>query len=299
MAIEKILFTGNVTEIPIQDIEVINPRQRDKDRFQEIVESIGRVGLLKPILVNSGYLEEKGKYELLCGEGRLLGCRKLGHEKILAEVISCSRNTGYVVSLVENMARKRYTTIELARLLHNLHEKGASVEKLSKITNRSASFISQYLRLMKKGEERLIKAVEENRLPISIAARIATAPDEEVQDILMEAFEQKLMSGNDVHKVRKLVEARLSGKKKLGRKDNKKEGPKEEVALSLTELKKDFRTTIKKQEEYLQKCKRLENTVSLLQGFIEALLKDTSFKELIISEGITIPFSSTGSTGLI
>ena len=299
MAIEQISFTGNVTEIPIQDIEVINPRQRDKDRFQEIVESIGRVGLLKPILVNSGYLEKKGKYELLCGEGRLLGCRKLGHEKILAEVISCSRNTGYVVSLVENMARKRYTTIELARLLHNLHEKGASVEKLSKITNRSPSFISQYLRLMKKGEERLIKAVEENRLPISIAARIATAPDEEVQDILMEAFEQKLMSGNDVHKVRKLVEARLSGKKKLGRKDNKKEGPKEEVALSLTELKKDFRTTIKKQEEYLQKCKRLENTVSLLQGFIEALLKDTSFKELIISEGITIPFSSTGSTGLI
>lgn len=289
MAIEKILFSGNVMEIPILNIEVINPRQRDKERFEEIVESIGRVGLLKPILVNSAYLEEKGKYELLCGEGRLLGCRKLGHEHILAEVISCSRKTGYVVSLVENMARKRYTTIELARLLHNLHEKGASVEKLSKITNRSPSFITQYLRLMKKGEERLIKAVEENKLPISIAARIASAPDEEVQDILMEAFEQKLMSGNDVHKVRKLIEARMAGKKKLDRKDKKKGGPKGEISLSLNELKKDFRTTIKKQEEYIQKCKRLENTVSLLQGFIEALLKDRSFKELITSEGITIP----------
>ena len=60
MAIEKILFTGNVTEIHIQDIEVINPRQRDKELFEEIVESIGRVGLLKPILINSRYLEEKG-----------------------------------------------------------------------------------------------------------------------------------------------------------------------------------------------------------------------------------------------
>lgn len=289
MAVEKILFTGNVREIPIQDIEVINPRQRDKDQFEEIVDSIGRVGLLKPILVNSCFLEETGKYELLCGEGRLLSCKKLGHETILAEVIDCSRETGYVVSLVENMARKRYTTIELARLLYNLHDKGASVEKLSKITNRSTSFIVQYLRLMKNGEERLIKAVEENRLPISIAARIAGAPDEQVQDILMEAIEQKLMSGNDVNKVRKLIEARMAGKKKLKRKDKKKEDSKIEITVSLNELKKDFRTTIKKQEEYIQKCKRLENTVSLLQGFIEALLKDSSFKDLIITEGITIP----------
>jgi len=291
MAIEKIRFTGNVMEIPIEDIEVINPRQRDKERFEEIVESIQRLGLLKPILVNSCFLSEKGKYELLCGEGRLLSCKKLGHETILAEIIDCSRKTGYVVSLVENMARKRYTTIELARLLHNLHEKGASVEKLSKITHRSTSFITQYLRLIKNGEERLIKAVEENRLPISIAARIASAPDEDVQDILMEAIEQKLMSGNDVSKVRKLIEARMAGNKKLKRKDRKKEASRTdaEITLSLSELKKDFRTTIKKQEEYIQKCKRLENTVSLLQGFIEALLKDTSFKELIISEGITIP----------
>jgi hypothetical protein len=106
MAIEKIRFTGNIMKIPIRDIEVINPRQRDKERFEEIVESIERLGLLKPILVNSCFLAEKGKYELLCGEGRLLSCQKLGHETILAEIINCSRKTGYVVSLVENMARK-------------------------------------------------------------------------------------------------------------------------------------------------------------------------------------------------
>ena len=62
-----------MTEIFLQDIDVINPRQRDKERFEEIVESIGRVGLLKPILVTIRYFEGKGKYELLCGEGGLLG----------------------------------------------------------------------------------------------------------------------------------------------------------------------------------------------------------------------------------
>jgi ParB family chromosome partitioning protein len=289
MAIEKIFFTDSVTEILVRDIEVINSRERDKEKFEEVVDSIRRVGLLKPILVNSNYLEQTGKYELLCGEGRLLACKRLGLEKILAEVISCSRKVGYVISLVENTARKRYTTIELARLIYNLHQKGATHEELSKITNRSTRFIAHYLKLIKNGEERLIKAVEENRLPISVAARIASSPNEKVQDILMEAINQKVMSGNDVYKVRKLIEARMGGKKRLGYRDKKERDLEPEIPLSVNELKKDFRNTIRKQEEYIQKCKRLENTVSLLQGFIETILRDETFRHLITNEGITVP----------
>jgi len=288
MAIENILFNGRVTEILIQDIEVVNSRKREKERFEQIVESIKRLGLLKPILVNSHYLEDKGKYELLCGEGRVLACKRLGYDKIMAEAISCSRKTGLIVSLVENMARKGYTTIELARLIYNLHLKGATIEELSKITNRSKSFIIQYMMLMKNGEERLIMAVEENRLPISIAARIAGAHDGEVQDLLMEAVEQKVMSGNDVNKVRKLIESRMAGKKKYSG-DKNREISAPETHLSVNQLKKDFRNTIRKQEEYLKKCKRLESSVSLLHGFIETLLKDDRFTELVMGEGIKTP----------
>ncbi len=287
MAIEKIQFNGHAIEISIQEIEVINSRRREKERFEQIVESIRRLGLLKPILVNDHYLEEKGKYELLCGEGRVLACKRLGHEKIMAEVINCHRNTGHIVSLVENMARKRYTTIELARLIYNLHLKGATIEELSRITNRSKSFIVQYVKLMKNGEERLIMAVEESRLPISIAARIAGAPDGEVQDLLLEAIEQKVMSGTDVNKVRKLIETRMTGKKKYR---NKKRGTLSPgTNLSLNQLKKDFRLMIRKQEEYLIKSKQLEGTVSLLNGFIETLLKDEHFMEFVRGEGIKIP----------
>ena len=288
MAIEKIRFTGVVTKVPIQDINVINPRKRDKEKFEEIVESIRRVGLLKPILINSHYLEEKGEYELLCGEGRLLACMRLGHEKVLAEIVNCSRKTGYVISLVENMARKKYTTIELAKLISNLHLKGTTIEELSKITNRSKSYIIEYLRLMKNGEERLIVAVEENRLPISLAARIARSPDGKIQDLLMEAVEQKLMSNNDVDKVRKLIETRMSGKKKFS-KNTKKEDSTSKASLSVNQLKKNFRRTIKRQEKYIEKCQRLESMVSLLQGFIETLLNNEHFRNLIIKEGIKIP----------
>jgi ParB family chromosome partitioning protein len=287
MTIEKILFNSHATEILIQDIEVINSRKRKKEKFEQIVESIRRLGLLKPILVNSNYLEDKGKYELLCGEGRVLACKRLGYNKIMAEVISCHRKTGHIVSLVENMARKKYTTIELARLIYNLHLKGANIEELSKITNRSKSFITQYLNLMKNGEERLIMAVEENKLPISIAAKIAGAPDGEVQDLLIEAIEQKVMNGNGVNKVRKLIEIRMADKKKYSDKNRGISAPK--TLLSLNQLKKDFRNTIREQEEYLIKSKRLEGTVSLLRGFIETLLKDDRFMEFVMGEGIKTP----------
>ena len=62
--------------------------------------------------------------------------------------------------------------------------------------------------------------------------------------------------------VRKLIETRMSGKKKI-RKNTKKGKSSFKVSLSVNQLKKSFRQTIKKQEKYIEKCQRLESTVSL------------------------------------
>ena len=59
-------------EIPIDQVKVINSRNRDKEQFEMNVESIDSVGLLKPIRVNDKFVERTGMYELICGEGRLL-----------------------------------------------------------------------------------------------------------------------------------------------------------------------------------------------------------------------------------
>ena len=82
-------------EIPIEKIKVINSRDRDKEQFEMNVESIDQVGLLKPIRVNDKFLQRSGVYELICGQGRLQAHRNLGREKVLAEVITCSRKEAY------------------------------------------------------------------------------------------------------------------------------------------------------------------------------------------------------------
>jgi ParB family chromosome partitioning protein len=64
--------TDEVRMIPIDKIEVINPRARDSHTFGEIVKNIQAIGLKKPIKVTPrNGTGDAEKYLLVCGEGRL------------------------------------------------------------------------------------------------------------------------------------------------------------------------------------------------------------------------------------
>lgn len=78
-------------DVPIDKVKVINSRNRDQEQFDMNVESIEGVGLMKPIRVNDKFLESTGKYELICGEGRLLAHKQLGKTHVAAEVVTCTR----------------------------------------------------------------------------------------------------------------------------------------------------------------------------------------------------------------
>ena len=60
-----------VSLIPVDRIRVLNPRDRDKKRFQEIVDSIRKVGLKQPIKVTR--LNGSGDEAEYGGQGRA-GC---------------------------------------------------------------------------------------------------------------------------------------------------------------------------------------------------------------------------------
>ena len=60
---------GEIRMVPVAQIEVINPRERNGRVFKEIVDNIKTIGLKKPIVVTpratAGGIE---KYLLVCGE---------------------------------------------------------------------------------------------------------------------------------------------------------------------------------------------------------------------------------------
>ena len=110
--------------IPVNGITVLNPRARNKRVFQELVTSIERLGLKKPITVSQR--PGRSRYDLVCGQGRLEAFIALGQEQIPAVVIDASEDDCYVMSLVENLARRQHTPLELVRAIGALRERGVS-----------------------------------------------------------------------------------------------------------------------------------------------------------------------------
>ena len=75
--------------IPVDQIAVLNPRDRNGRVFEEIVGNIKSIGLKKPVTVTPrDDLEDGKRFLLICGEGRLKAFRSLGEKEIPALVVA-------------------------------------------------------------------------------------------------------------------------------------------------------------------------------------------------------------------
>ena len=200
----------NFRFIPVDLINVPNPRKRCPKQFQEIQRSIKINGLYKPIMVNERNFNSTGKYELVFGQGRWEIHKILGVNSILAEVVDEDVGKAYIFSLVENIARSRPQPLEFARFIIQMHDSGVTVAKLADITGRSQKCLRDYIALMKKGEQSLIKGVENGIIPISFAMQVVQSDDMASQAVLMEAFDAGIITEANIHAVRKILESRKS-----------------------------------------------------------------------------------------
>ena len=89
----------SVQMIPTDQINVINPRSRNKVVFQSIVSNISALGLKKPITVAPRSQPSDGKkYDLVCGQGRLEAYIALGQPEIPAIVTEATREDCFLMS---------------------------------------------------------------------------------------------------------------------------------------------------------------------------------------------------------
>ena len=112
--------TPTVTMIPIDRIRVINPRVRNKKVFAGIVDNIASLGLKRPITVTP----TGSGYDLVCGQGRLEAFQALGELEIPAIVIEASEQDCYLMSLIENLARRKHTNLDLLHGIRDLEDRG-------------------------------------------------------------------------------------------------------------------------------------------------------------------------------
>lgn len=264
-------------KVPIDQIKVINSRDRDLSQFKMNVSSISELGLMKPIRVNDKFFPRTGFFELICGEGRLLAHKELGRTDILAEIVTCSRKESYLQSLVENIARTKPGTMDFAREIKQLHDEGWDYNKIGRIACKSAEYIRQYIRLIEQGEERLIHGVEQGVFPISFALQVAYSDSTQLQHLLMDAFDQGIVTTNNFAQARKIItqHAKQHRKKPGSNKD-----------FTVDELKQNIAEATKKKASFVRQAECKENRFLTLLSGINSLWRSESVVELLKKESL-------------
>src|SRR6056297_387440 len=258
-------------DVPIDRVKVINSRNRDQEQFEMNVESIDSVGLMKPIRVNDKFLESTGKYELICGEGRLLAHKQLGKTHVPAEVVSCTRKEALLQSLIENIARTKPGSMDFARELKRLHDEGWDFKRIAKVACKTEEYIRSYIRLVEQGEERLIHGVETGVFPIKFAIQVSSTEDSQMQNILMDAFDRGIATTNNFGQARRIISARAKHTKRST----------VDKDYTVNQLVSDIAETTKVKTSYVREAKSKENRFMTLRAGINTLFKDEGFVAIV------------------
>lgn len=210
--------TPEIRMVPVDLITILNPRVRNKRIFQELVDSIAHLGLKKPITVSQR--PGKVRYDLVCGQGRLEAFIALGQSEIPAIIVEASEEDCYVMSLVENLARRQHSPLELVHAIGVLAARGYSHSEIAAKVDFSYEYVAAICVLLDNGEEKLISAVERGVIPHTIAMEIARAKEGEVQQALAQAYEEKAIPGNQVLAIRHIIEQRNNSGKQMRKRGN-------------------------------------------------------------------------------
>jgi ParB family chromosome partitioning protein len=274
-----------IRSVAIADITVLNPRSRNKRVFQELVTSIANLGLKKPITVSQR--PDGSGYDLICGQGRLEAFLALGQSQIPAIVVEASQEDCFVMSLVENLARRQHTPLELVREIGALKERGYSTAEIARKTDFSPEYIWAICFLLENGEERLINAVERGLIPHSVAMEIAKAGDAEVQGALTEAYENKALPGNQVLAIRRIIEQRKTSGK-AGHSGSRGGGLR--VRVTADSLVRAYRKETDRQKLLVKKAALAQSRLLFVVNGLRRLLGDEHFVTLLRAEAMhTLP----------
>jgi ParB family chromosome partitioning protein len=270
--------------IPIDRIRLLNPRSRNRHNFQEIVRSIAAVGLKRPITVSPRHSDDdNAQYDLICGQGRIEAFKQLGQTDIPAIVTEADESDCLVMSLVENCARRQHGTLELLEDIGTLRKRGYCDKDIAGKIGIGVEYVREISGLLDKGEERLVTAVENGNLPLSLAIEISRSSDSEVQQALTKACVDKKLRGRKLVVVRRLLEQRQRRGKKMrsnamGRRDKAKRPLTSDAVIRI------YRQEADRQKILIAKAEVTQQRLLFVVEAIRLLRKDINFSTLLRAE---------------
>lgn len=268
--------------IPINQIEILNPRERNEKVFSEIIESIRIVGLKKPITITK-ISNRSLPYQLICGEGRIKAFKLLGESEIPARLIDVNKEEALIMSLVENIARRQHRALEFLSCIERLADLGYDKQIISKKTGLVPEYIQGIITLLKNGEERLLYAVEQKRIPLSVALIIAKTANNnlDMQIALQDAYESGELKGQQLLQAKKVIERRQLAGKNLGYAQNTRANK-----VSASDIVKTYQKEVERQQNIVKKAEQVQQRLTFILGALTQLKKDENFSTLLRAEAL-------------
>ena len=275
--------------IPLERIDVLNPRERNNRMFEQIVTNIRSLGLKKPIVVTPRPGKDGERYLLICGEGRFKAFRSLGHSEIPAIVMNVDDESAFIMSLTENIARRKFSPLELLAGIEQLRDQGHDKKAISEKTGLSLDYVQGILYLLKNGEERLLMAVGSGRIPLNAAITIAGAgnDDKAIQSALQEAYESGKLRGSQLIQARRVIERRRISGRSMG---GKMAPQKRNENVTTSSLVRNYKREVERQKQLVRKAETAQRSLLFIVGALRQILVDENFGNLLRAEGLdTLP----------
>jgi ParB family chromosome partitioning protein len=274
------LMTGlEIPCIPISEIRIANPRPRNPYVFDQIVSSIAAVGLKTPITVSKRQrVADNIQYDLVCGQGRLEAFLALGESMIPAIIIEASREDQYLMSLIENVARRPPSRNGLLKETKSLRERGYGVDEIASKLGFGRSYIGTIVMLLDHGESELINLVENGKIPLTVATEIANGNSVDIQRVLTEAYDSGDLRGSKLRAARKMIRRRLIGNPRAGTL---------RAAVTSKALAKEFQEQTQAQRSLVKRAAMVRERLELASAACREIFGDPNFITLLRAERLT------------
>ncbi len=277
------MMTLSVPAISISEITITNPRPRSRYIFDQIVTSISTLGLKTPITVSKREMSADGtQYDLVCGQGRLEAFLALGQSRIPAIIINASREDQYLMSLIENIARRPPSQLGLLKETKSLRERGYSVDQIASKLGFGSRYIATIVALLGNGEIELLRLVEAGKIPLTVAAEIANGTSADIQRALSEAYETGDLRGSKLKVARTLIRKRLVKKTS----DVTRATPK--TALTGHAAAKEYQQHTRIQRALVKRAGVVRERLILVAAACRKLFADDNFISLLGTEELAL-----------
>jgi ParB family chromosome partitioning protein len=190
-----------------------NPKQPRKhfadDELQELSDTIGKVGLMQPIVVRP----QGDGYEIISGERRWRASQRAGLREVPIVIRDATEREVLTLAMIENLQRVNLNPLEEAEGYQRLAEEfGYTQEQIAAAVGKDRSTVTNLMRLLKLAPT-VQQWVRDGALSMGHARAIAAVDDKGRQTALAK---QVIEKGLSVRQLEALLRAQAEEKKDSG-----------------------------------------------------------------------------------